>query len=340
MASNYSGNSEAPDTVAQLKKMLPLLLGVGIPLLALIFWGLSKLGSGSGEEQATTTAAPSAAAPAEEAAPADVSTLLESARTAMREQRLVQPAGNNAIHYYLQVLEAEPENRHAQLAILELMPMAQGVTEQLIETERLDEAQQAAELLRRAQPTSVVVTTLEQRIVGKRREIDQRRLAEEDAQRRAALAAAQPAAPATPEPEPEPPATAAVEPPPAAATAQPVEPAPQPAATVAATTPPPSASPSPQAQSRDFSVSRRVNPTYPQQALRTGTSGWVELSFTITPTGDVTDVQVTNSQPRRVFDREAIRALSQWKFNPRLENGRPVAATARQRLEFNLDAQR
>jgi outer membrane biosynthesis protein TonB len=38
-----------------------------------------------------------------------------------------------------------------------------------------------------------------------------------------------------------------------------------------------------------------------------------------------------------VFDREATRALSQWKFTPRVENGRPVSAKARQRLTFSLN---
>ena len=44
------------------------------------------------------------------------------------------------------------------------------------------------------------------------------------------------------------------------------------------------------------------------------------MSFTITANGDVANVAVVDAKPRREFDREAIRALSQWKFTPRIEN--------------------
>jgi protein TonB len=79
-----------------------------------------------------------------------------------------------------------------------------------------------------------------------------------------------------------------------------------------------------------------VDPNYPQRALRQRMEGWVELQFTITANGDVTQVSVVNAQPKREFDREAIRALQQWKFRPRIENGKAVPANARQRLEFRL----
>ncbi|MCW5579367.1 MAG: TonB family protein, partial [Dokdonella sp.] len=41
--------------------------------------------------------------------------------------------------------------------------------------------------------------------------------------------------------------------------------------------------------------------------------------------------------PARVFDREAVRAIERAKFEPRLENGQPVASTLRRRIEFSLD---
>lgn len=320
--------------------------------------GLAACG---GKEQAPVPAStPAAGAPPQAAAPSapaepvadesamevpmDVNQLLDAARTAMREQRLAHPPGDNAIAYYLRVLDADPSNRHAQLAILELMPLAQGATERMIESDRLDEAQAAVALLRRAQPTSVVVTTLEQRIGVQRRAAEQRRLAEEQAQRlaerQAQQAAQQAAAQPAPATETRPATTAAAPPPRPAAepasqpTTPPVQP---PAAQVAAATPTPSVAADSAPQNRDFQVTRRVNPTYPQQALRARQSGWVELSFTVTANGDVEDVEVVNANPRRVFDREAVRAMGQWKFTPRVENGRPVAAKARQRLEFSLD---
>ncbi|GMU42287.1 MAG: energy transducer TonB [Xanthomonadales bacterium] len=296
-----------------------------------------------------TPVAPTETAPAAPAAPQTVPELLDAARTAMREQRLVQPEGDNAIEYYLKVLDAEPENRHATLAILELMPLAQGVAEQMIETNRFDEAQAALRLLKRAQPTSVVVTNLEQRIVQQRRAEEQRLRAEEEqarlaerqereraaaatsaAQAAAAQAAAQRPPPATtPRPTAQPAATPAAPPASAPAAAQPTQ--------VASAAPAPSVASASAPQNKDFQLVKRVNPNYPPQALRSRTEGWVELAFTITADGNVEGVEVVDSQPRRIFDRDAMRALSQWKFSPRIEGGKPVAAKARQRLTFSLN---
>lgn len=323
--------------------------------LPLLLAAILALGACGGDEPApapapTTPAAGTAPAPVETApaapvAPQTVPELLDAARSAMREQRLVQPEGDNAIEYYLKVLDAEPENRHATLAILELMPLAQGVAEQMIETDRLDEATAALRLLKRAQPTSVVVTNLEQRIVQQRRAAEQRAQVEEEqarlaerqereraaAEAEAARAAAQQPPPAATPPRPatQPATTPATTAPATAAPAQPTQVASAaPAPSVAATTAP---------QTKDFQLVKRVNPNYPAQALRSRTEGWVELSFTITADGNVEAVEVVDAQPRRIFDRDAIRALSQWKFSPRVENGKPVAAKARQRLTFSLN---
>jgi periplasmic protein TonB len=46
--------------------------------------------------------------------------------------------------------------------------------------------------------------------------------------------------------------------------------------------------------------------------------------------------KVTASDPARVFDREAVRSIEKTKFSPRLENGVPVSATVRRRIEFRL----
>ncbi|MCB1611042.1 MAG: energy transducer TonB [Xanthomonadales bacterium] len=296
--------------------------------------------AGAAPQPAPTSTEPDPAVAAASTAPQTVPELLDAARTAMREQRLIQPTNDNAIEYYLKVLDAEPDNRQAQLAILELMPLAQGVAEQMIDTNRLEEAQQAVGLLKRAQPTSVVVTNLEQRIVTQRRAEEQRRTAEEEAARLAerqareqaaaqARAAAEPPPPAPSRPAQTPASTPATTAAPAPAQAPPTQ--------VASAAPPKPVAASTAPQNKDFQLVKRVNPSYPAQALRSRTEGWVELSFTITTTGDVEDVEVVNSNPRRVFDRDAARALSQWKFTPRIEGGKAVEAKARQRLEFTLN---
>lgn len=71
----------------------------------------------------------------------------------------------------------------------------------------------------------------------------------------------------------------------------------------------------------------RVDPTYPPEASRSGTEGWVKLGFTVSASGSVSDIEVIESQPARVFDRAARRALKKWKYKPKLVDGKPVSQT-------------
>jgi len=80
----------------------------------------------------------------------------------------------------------------------------------------------------------------------------------------------------------------------------------------------------------------RIEPQFPREALINGISGWVEVEFTIEPDGSVSKPRVVDSDPPRVFDRNAIRAIFKWKFKPRIVDGKPVARRAKQRLDFEL----
>ncbi|MDX5407718.1 MAG: energy transducer TonB [Chromatiaceae bacterium] len=83
----------------------------------------------------------------------------------------------------------------------------------------------------------------------------------------------------------------------------------------------------------------RVEPRYPTEAARDGISGWVQLAFTIDTTGAVIDVRVIAAEPARVFDREAIKALRRWKYQPKLVEGVAVLQPNMQvQLDFNLQA--
>ncbi len=81
----------------------------------------------------------------------------------------------------------------------------------------------------------------------------------------------------------------------------------------------------------------RVNPQYPIRAAEQGIEGWVELKFTISVTGAVLDPVVTAAHPARIFDRAAIRAVTRWKYNPKIEDGQPVERPGvKVRLRFQL----
>jgi protein TonB len=81
----------------------------------------------------------------------------------------------------------------------------------------------------------------------------------------------------------------------------------------------------------------KIDPQWPREALLNGIEGFVEVEFTITPDGSVADVEVLNAEPRRLFVRDAIRAVLKWKFKPRIIDGQAVARRATQRIEFKLE---
>jgi periplasmic protein TonB len=82
----------------------------------------------------------------------------------------------------------------------------------------------------------------------------------------------------------------------------------------------------------------RIEPRYPVQAARDGLQGWVRLRFTIMEDGSVDEVEVIEAEPRRVFDREAIRALRRWKYSPKVVDGKPMRQPGMQvQLDFTLD---
>ena len=55
-----------------------------------------------------------------------------------------------------------------------------------------------------------------------------------------------------------------------------------------------------------------------------------------TADGRVDNLRVTEAEPPGVFDREARRAASRWRFSPRRENGQPVPREATKTLYFRL----
>ncbi len=284
---------------------------------------------------AATTAAPAAGTSPQVVAPAapevTVTSLLSSATLAVNEERLVAPAGNNAIEYYLQVLAKEANNVSATQALVDLFPLAAGNAEREIVNRNLDEATRIIGMLDQASPGSYTVSTLKSKLSAARTQItreEERRVAQEAAAEQQRTVAAQQAA-------------APVAPPPTAAATRPT-----PVETRPAAPPPAAAAPveepvaaAPQGETRDPVLVRQVRPTYPAAAARRRQEGWVEVSFNVDTSGKVTEVTVLRSQPRGVFDRDATRAVSQWQFQPALANGRATTKSLTRRIEFSLRGQ-
>ncbi len=83
----------------------------------------------------------------------------------------------------------------------------------------------------------------------------------------------------------------------------------------------------------ELEVVRQAAPEYPRAAARSGFDGWVDLEFTVTPTGDVSDVEVLDSSSR-VFHREALVAMQNWQFKPVMNGGAPAPVRAQLRFTF------
>jgi protein TonB len=81
----------------------------------------------------------------------------------------------------------------------------------------------------------------------------------------------------------------------------------------------------------------RIEPEYPERAKQQRIEGYVDVEFTITAAGTVSDARVIGSQPPYVFDRSALDAVRRWRYNPRVEAGKPVSRGGVQvRLRFEL----
>jgi periplasmic protein TonB len=76
---------------------------------------------------------------------------------------------------------------------------------------------------------------------------------------------------------------------------------------------------------------------YPDRASEAGMSGYVDFSFIIEPDGSVGNPQVIDEVPDGYgFATAAKKAFPKWRFDPKLVDGKPVAAPAQIRVSFKL----
>jgi periplasmic protein TonB len=269
-----------------------------------------------------------------------VDQLLSEARKAMNDRRLVAPAGNNAYEFYLKALERQPGNAVAADALRETFTFASGSAEAAINQRDFAEAQREIDLLAKADPENYTLTILRSKLDAQRKTLDREQQQQLDQQRQQALAQQQQkesAARAVAEQQ----AAAETARQQAAAASQAKAAAPRAAAAtapgaVAGNVAAVHATPSDDVKITDAVLTRRINPRYPTAAQRANQEGWVDVEFTVSGTGGVDGVSIVDAQPKHVFDRSAIDAVSKWEFTPATRNGEPMPVTMRRRIEFKL----
>lgn len=289
-------------------------------------WLLSACGSDPTPSESAPTASPTVAGSTQPSPePTGIEPASRRAEAALRAQRLFAPAGDNAFELFLQAVDEQPADERSRTALQDLLPYAVlHVEQRLVALDRV-EAARVLGLLRRAQPEAPALPRLQRALqalpADAREQVATPLAAPEPAPLPAATAvAAESAAPPTAAP----PVTDRSDPaPPSQPPALPLSPEPT-AASVAAEAAPETQRPSPAvaatgdtAEPRSDALPRalrQVAPKYPPVAGRRRQEGQVEVAFTINPDGRVSDVQVLSSDPPRVFDRAAMAAMEDWRF--------------------------
>ncbi|WP_144391373.1 energy transducer TonB [Pleionea sediminis] len=81
-----------------------------------------------------------------------------------------------------------------------------------------------------------------------------------------------------------------------------------------------------------------IQPQYPRKAAMEGIEGYVKFKFTVKADGYAKDIEIIDANPRRIFERDARRAIYKWKFKPKVVDGKAVEQpNMYYTMEFKLD---
>ncbi|HEX7719202.1 MAG TPA: energy transducer TonB, partial [Woeseiaceae bacterium] len=273
-----------------------------------------------------------------------VEDVLSLAGQRLAEDALISPANDNARYYFDLALSNDAGNTAAQQGLAIVASKLVLRAREAIDGGRLDEAER---LLQDAGNIDSGSSELAASALA----LTNARAAQEQAAREALAAeqAAQAAAVSDEATEEAPFETAALTDADIAATEDPDSDATlrepsfaQPATAMRRSSQPPAGSAVAEADSSEFvaiSALQRTNyvaPRYPRVAQRRGITGWVDVGFTVTSDGGVTDIEIMNAEPAELFNDSASDAVAEWRFEPPMRDGRPVSQRVAVRMMFSL----
>ncbi|MGO4763862.1 energy transducer TonB [Cupriavidus sp. 2KB_3] len=138
--------------------------------------------------------------------------------------------------------------------------------------------------------------------------------------------------PTPPKPQPTPEPVASLPPSPTAIEAPPAPPAP-----AEAPSPPAPANTAPRAVGLGEIACSPPQVTYPSQSRRMGETGKAVVRLTTDESGRVVKTAVVTSSGSSRLDQAAVDAVQRMRCKPYLDNGRAVAVTAQQPINFELN---
>jgi protein TonB len=77
------------------------------------------------------------------------------------------------------------------------------------------------------------------------------------------------------------------------------------------------------------------NPEYTDKARKKKINGTVVVAMIVSPEGRVRDVRVAKSLDKEL-DKQALAAVSKWRFEPATKDGEPVAVHLKAEVSFRL----
>jgi protein TonB len=95
----------------------------------------------------------------------------------------------------------------------------------------------------------------------------------------------------------------------------------------------------PEVPEASLTRTKQLKPQYPHQALVNSVEGWVEIGYTVTPTGKIIDAQALRSNPAGVFEAAGLDAVNHLRYQPYVKDGKPTAVTTKIRVAFRLSSQ-
>lgn len=140
---------------------------LAVAATAVLLAGCGQTPSASTTLSATAAAKVAARHASAAATAAEVAKLLASAQRAYAEHKVIAPAGDNAIEYYVAVLAKDPGNPVAKGALLEIFPYGVPYVRDAIAGGNFDEASREIALLAKADPRNYTVELLRSQLAAR-----------------------------------------------------------------------------------------------------------------------------------------------------------------------------